>query len=161
MKRILCLIIFLCSSSFSQGFPYDKYSAIDLLDLITTEDSYAKESNIPLDNRYSIMPAVRYSSIVEYAGEKREISDVHKIHLADVIKSIPSIPKAQIDTYTSEILIKVGGKEVWALIQEKVLPYLEREIKVGDKVKIYYFYFGAHQRDHIIAINEFEVQPGA
>jgi hypothetical protein len=106
------------------------------------------------------MPAVRYSSLVEYVGKKRETLDTHKKHLADVIKSIPSIPKAQIDTYTSEVLIRVRGKEVWALIQEKVLPYLDKEVKPGEEIKIYYFYFGAYQRDHIIAINEFEKTPG-
>jgi hypothetical protein len=142
----------------AQAFPWEKYDQIDLLELITSEDAYAKENDIPLENRYSIMPAVRYTSVVEYEGQKRDIPANHKQHLSDVVKAAPSIPQAQIDTYTSEILLKVRGKEIWALIQGPVLPYLEREIKPGDKLQIYYFYFGAYQKDHIVAINEFQAK---
>jgi len=158
MKRTTFLLAIFFLARLAQAFPWEKYDQIDLLELITSEDAYAKENDIPLENRYSIMPAVRYTSVVEYEGQKRDIPANHKQHLSDVVKAAPSIPQAQIDTYTSEILLKVRGKEIWALIQGPVLPYLEREIKPGDKLQIYYFYFGAYQKDHIVAINEFQAK---
>lgn len=155
MKLALFSLIFVSFAALAGAFPYDQYSPVEITDLMSSADEGAASNKIPLEKRRLYLPAVRHSSVVEYTGDFREIPAGHKDFLGDLVKSMPFIPQEQIDSYTREILIKSGKDEIWALIQGSVFPYLEEELKVGDKFKIYYFWFGAIQKDHMFAINEF------
>jgi len=155
MKKILVLVIFLSFNSYSSEFPYDQYPLSNLFEITSNQDQVAIKEKIPLNKRYLYLGPERRSSVVEFLGQSRDVPQDHLKFLSDLLKSMPVIPKKQIDSYTKEILVKSESKEFWVLIQGGVYPFVEKEIKVGEKFKIYYFWFGATQQDHIIAINEF------
>ena len=155
MKNILLLVILLSLKSYSSEFPYDQYPLSNLFEITSSEDEAARKENIPIEKRYLYLGPDRRSSVVVFLGQSRDVTQNHLKFLSDLLKSMPFIPKKQIESYTKEILIKSENKEFWVLIQGNVYPYIEKEIKVGEKFKIFYFWFGATQQDHIIAINEF------
>lgn len=155
MRTLLLLLLIVSYQVTGAEFPYEAYPLADLGEITTQEDLFAKQNNITLESRYLFLGPERRSSVVEYSGVFRDTPSLHKVFLADLLKSMPFIPKAQVDLYTREVLIKSGEKEFWALIQESLIPFMRNELKTGQKVKIFYFWFGASQHDHIIAINEF------
>jgi len=154
MRALLGFGLFLLPSII-WAFPFDQYPQDDLEQLVDSVDQEAISKNIQLEKRYAYLPAVRKSSVVEYTGKYRDTTDANKKFLSDLIKSFPFIPKQQTDLYTKEILVKVGNRKIWALTQGRVFGFLDKELKVGENFKIFYFWFGANQHDHIIAINEF------
>lgn len=140
----------------AEEFPYDLYVPTTVGELIESGDEDAVNSGIPVEKRRLWLPAVRHSSVVEYTGKSRELLESHREFLNNLHQSIPSISKEGVGLYTKEILVKEGDREVWMLIQGSVFPYLEKEVKVGWEINVYYYWFGALGHDYIFGINEFQ-----
>src|SRR5262245_48894292 len=96
---------------------------------------------------------------VTYTGEVRKISATRKQFIADWAKT-RQLSKDLVALFDEELLFKEGKVEYWLPVQQQVIPYFQKELKVGDSVELYLIWIGARRElgvtDWIFLVNEFE-----
>lgn len=158
LRAFFVLIFLPFDASAEGGFPYDSYQLTKVSELVESESEATENEGVPIEKRRLWLPALRYCSIVEYTGEYRLLLESHKRFLNDLHNSMPFLPEEGLSLYTKEILVKEGNKKVWMLIQDSVFPYLEKEVEIGDRIKVFYYWLGALREDYIFGINEFQAK---
>lgn len=79
---------------------------------------------------------------VVYTGESRKIPSARKQHMDMLTTSFNVSPKV-IEQYGTELLFKEGGDDHWLPVQEKLIPFFEKEVKKGEAVTLYAEWVGA------------------
>jgi hypothetical protein len=82
-----------------------------------------------------------YESAVAYTGESRKLTAAQLRFIVGFNKSV--LRNATWPTlHSKQIRITENGKSYWLAVQDKVYPYLEKELKKGQQFKITYRFAG-------------------
>jgi hypothetical protein len=97
---------------------------------------------------------------VIYTGKSRQVSAARKQHLDMLVTSFSVDPKV-IEKYETELLFTEGDDQYWLPVQKALIPFFEKEVKVGGDVIIYAEWVGAKkiegQWNWIFMVNEFQL----
>jgi len=85
-----------------------------------------------------------YMLLVEYTGEKREISDEKIEYLGMALKTL-NLHKNVRDLFKYEVLVKTGSKKYWFPIQTNLYNYWINELNEKDRALIYIRAYGSFE----------------
>jgi len=80
-------------------------------------------------------------TVVTYSGSKRPIDELTKFFIKMWAQS-RNLPAENANMLAEEGLFKEKEREYWIPILRSIAPYVEKELKPGDEIEIYYFYLG-------------------
>jgi hypothetical protein len=96
---------------------------------------------------------------VVYTGSSRKITPARKQHLDMLVGSFKVDPKV-ISMYETEMLFIEGTDEHWLPVQERLIPFFEKELKKGEALVLYAEWVGAKKLggkwEWIFIVNEFQ-----
>lgn len=144
MRKLLIILFCLLSFSvFSQNWD-NNYPEVNVLSIIKSEKHYADSVEKYPEIIQYFTRFDKYSFKAEFLGQTREIDTSVLKSLKRVYKLFVGDP-SQLDKLTnSEVLFKVGNEELWMPVQKNILSALKKEVKKGDKPKLYCAYFNEH-----------------
>ena len=139
-SRILLLLILMlpwfASTSFAQDFPWDDFKSRTLKDIVSIDAREINDSE--RENRVIFHADMLLSVIrVKYAGKSRTMSEVKKDFLKKWAQTFTENAEAYASHYEDDLLFVENGVEYWLPVQKKVIPYFQKELKVGEDVDIY------------------------
>lgn len=82
-----------------------------------------------------------YKVTATYTGQSREISPGINFFFA-IPSSLIQSKKKFFSSYTKEIEVKEGDRTYWIPVQKQVFPFVEKEVKQGQKISMYIRYYG-------------------
>ena len=97
----------------------------------------------------------RYQVRLKYAGAKRPIAALRRSLITNWLKAGRQDP-ALAAMFTHEVRFDEGKQAYWLPVQSRVLPYIEREVKVGDVTTVYLVYAGLAKGDWVFLVNDFQ-----
>lgn len=100
----------------------------------------------------------KYRFEIKFTKKLRKINPDVQLYLERYAKAIPS-RKDFIDLYKHAFLVKDSNKEYWLLVQEKLLPYMGNELKVGQEFEIYVVVLGSTKNQCVFLATEFQTTP--
>ncbi len=97
----------------------------------------------------------KYRIRVPFTNESREIGP-EKIKFIEMwVNALVRIPEL-IKLYKHEILIKSEDKDYWIPMQEQVLPYMNKELKIGKQFDLYIILAGTIKDEWVFLATEFK-----
>jgi hypothetical protein len=153
MKRKveLSLIIFfmlIFQLAFASG--WDDYKPAKISRVIVT---YA-ESNKDVD--FFFTPGIPLRTTVKYLGQTRKTLPERLFFIEKWVKTHGMNPDI-IKEFDREILIEEDGNKYWLPIQRVLIPHMNKELKINDKVILFVVLAGAVKTDWVFLINEFNL----
>ena len=163
---IFCLFATISASSPAQQqgpSSWDKYIPRTLQAIMDQNQGLLADmdSTASDPNKEILLTANSFPSTVTlvYRGESRPIPSQHKT-LVQYWATMLKRPEDLADVFGTEMLFKEGDKEYWIPVQKPLLPYLPKEIKVGETFVAYVGWVGCikndDQWDWLFIMNEFD-----
>lgn len=166
MKKLLTLFFILLSiNSFSQNDQdywaawNTNYPETALLEVLQNERSYADsvESNPDIPPYYGRVDKYRFRA--EFTGQIRPLDKSIRSSMKRIYKFFIGDPSLIDKVIKSEVLIKVGGEEIWMSVQKQILKAMKDELKIGETIMLYCLYLNEHSEQfglrNMFIISEF------
>lgn len=151
MKKYL-LVITLLFSQAANAFDYKSYNVSSFEDIIAEHQS---DFGSDVDVGISAI-SFKNKTKVTFTNKFRKITATRKQFLQYWAKSLKQAEF--IKHYESEYLVKNGDFELWIPIQKQVLPYMNKELKVGQEFYLYHIFAGTNKGKWIFLSTEFQTR---
>jgi hypothetical protein len=96
-----------------------------------------------------------------YLGESRKVSPAKKQHLDMLVTSF-NVDQKVIDQYDTEMLFLEGSEKHWLVVQKRLLPFFDKEVKKGEEITLYVEWVGAKKIsgkwEWVFMVHEFQKQ---
>jgi len=96
---------------------------------------------------------VLFSSEVRWQGAGRKATPARARLLAQWTKHVGDVEASS--RYLEERSFTEGGRVHWAVAPEGLIPYLEMDLRPGDKLIIYFVFVGCESSRPVFAIEEY------
>lgn len=142
MKKNLHIVITftlfcICSSNLYAQSDWNTYPVRTIAEII---DAHSAESSPKSDMIISAQPFPS-KTMATYTGEHRPISDYTKTFIKLWVET-RNVPAENANMLVEEYLFKEKEKEIWIPVIKTLIPFIDKELKGGDNIVIYYFFLG-------------------
>jgi hypothetical protein len=151
MKKLFTLILLLTSTTLFAQSSEDvwakwdkKYPEVNVADLFKQEKLYADsvERHPDIPRYYFRRAAYRFNA--QYLGKIKPLDKAVALSMKNVNKLTAQNQKEFEKLLGPELLVKVGGQEIWVSIQPQMLEAFKQEVKVNSMVTLYCLYLNEH-----------------
>ena len=130
------------------GFIAETYALDESEFKISTFDEIIKSNGVSLQDKAALPNTFAesptnpgFSVIVKYQGKSRDLSQPIKMFF-QIPSQAMAARKEFFANYTKEILVSENKINYWIPIQKQVFPFIEKEVKRGEAIKILIRYYG-------------------
>ena len=155
VRFILTLLSIACLSNIALGqSDWDTYSKRSIRDVIAANSGEGAKS---ADFVISAELFTSQSDAV-FGGEHRPISDAKK-RFVKLWFGTRNLPEENAEKLAEEYLFTQDGTEYWLPVVAELRPFIEKELKKGDKIRMYFVFLGGYDGkrkiDWVVAVEEF------
>lgn len=133
---LLGIVLVSCAAAQSDWDTYPPRKIVDLIKQEQDSVNGAPRSDI-------IISAQPFPSktIATYTGTKRPI-DANGLSFIKLWTATRGAAAETTSMLVEEVLVKEKENEYWIPVLKTIVPFLEKELRPGDEIEIYYFYLG-------------------
>ena len=96
-------------------------------------------------------------TIVVFTGEKRAV-DKARVEFVSLWFETRGKPRSDSKAFENEYQLKEGDVVYWLPVLKELEPYMDKELRKGDLIELYYFFMGGYSkssRQWVFAVEEF------
>jgi hypothetical protein len=154
IRVVLCLFM-LAATLYAQSdwHTYPLRSIADIIQAHSVEASQKADIIVSADPFPS-------KTVVTYTGKHRPVGE-HTKYFIGLWVQTRNVPQENAGLLVEEYLFREKDKEYWMPVHKRLVPYLEKELKEGDEIMIYYFFLGGYSERRLLEKRQGKAQEGA
>jgi hypothetical protein len=158
MKEIsfILLIALLACSAQAQDFDFASYRPSSIPNIIKEHEPTFFRNGKVLDAYFSTQ-IFKYRINTAFTRELREIRPDKLKFIQKWAKALGQSPEI-VELYKYEFLVKQAGRDFWIPVQDRLLPSMGNELKVGQQFKLYIVLAGTVKDQWVFLATEFEAK---
>ena len=121
-------------------------------------DMHSDEASRKADIAVSANPFPS-KSVVTFAGEHRAVEKAKKDFM-ELWFQTKGVEKERAELLLEEYKFTENGTDHWLPVIKDLVPFVEKELKKGDKIEIYFFFLGGYggkgAKKWVLAVEEFK-----
>lgn len=140
---LLTLALYVCANAQSDWDTYQSRTIGEIIEAHTNEGSNKVDLIVSADPFPSKM-------VVTFTGRHRPVGEYTRDFIALWIQT-RNVPASNAELLVEEYLFSEKGKEYWIPVVKAVTPFIEKELKSGDEIVVYYFFLGGYNEKRLRA----------